>query len=133
MAKKAIPTFEFDEGNDLPLWVQLRDRFVYLIDSGYYEPEDKLPSVRKFAAEVRISYNTVSKAFMALEREGYIVTKHGSGAYVRGDKPDGGVLEVDVITEEYVKSCLDKGVAYDEIPQLVSRAIRRLKNGDEEN
>lgn len=131
MSRKAIPTFEIDASNDLPLWVQLRDRFVYLIDSGYYAPEDKLPSVRKFAAEARISYNTVSKAFMALEREGYIVTKHGSGAYVCGARPVGGVLEVDVITEDYIRNCLDKGATYDEIPQLVSRAIRRLRNDDE--
>ena len=51
MVDKPIPKFELDERSDLPIWVQIRDRFVYLIDSGYYVPGDQLPSVRKVAAE----------------------------------------------------------------------------------
>ena len=31
MVDKPIPKFELDEKSDLPIWVQIRDRFVYLI------------------------------------------------------------------------------------------------------
>ena len=43
--------FEIDESSGLPVWVQLRNRFVYLIKTGYYQPGDQLPSVRTLAAE----------------------------------------------------------------------------------
>ena len=124
-AEKPIPKFDLTDGGDLPIWVQLRDRFSYLISSGYYEPGDQLPSVRKVASEARISYNTVSKAFMSLEREGQIVTKHGSGAYV-SDISSKGMDELESVTEEYVNTCLEKGMALGEITQLVARIVRRM-------
>lgn len=127
MAGKAIPKFETDKASSVPLWVQLRDRFVFLISSGYYEPDEQLPSVRKFAAENHVSLNTVSKAFMALEREGYIVTRHGSGAYVRGhDQNDERVSEIDIMTEDYVRSCLERGMELEDIPRFVSKAIAKI-------
>ena len=127
MADKPIPPFNLTESADLPLWVQLRDRFVYLIASGYYAPGDQLPGVRKVAADLRISYNTVSKAYMSLEREGRIVTRHGSGAYV-AEAPVEGLSEVDLLAEDFVRTCLDKGVSASEIGQLVTRTIRRIEN-----
>lgn len=130
--KKEIPTFDLKEKSDLPLWVQLSERLAYLIESGYYEAGEQLPSVRKFAAEIRISYNTVSKAFMALEREGFIVTKHGSGAYVNDLSRVDGHSEIDVLAEEFVKSCISKGIQFDEIPQVVNQCIRRLRSAQDE-
>ena len=44
--------FEIDESSGLPVWVQLRNRFVYLIKTGHYQPGDQLPSVRTLAAAV---------------------------------------------------------------------------------
>ena len=38
--------FEIDATTDVPLWVQLRQRLVYLINSGYFKPGDQLPTVR---------------------------------------------------------------------------------------
>ena len=81
-ATKETPSFKFDENSDLPLWVQLRNRMAYLITSGFYKPGDKLPTVRKYAADLRIAYNTVSKAYMGLERDGYVATVRGSGVFV---------------------------------------------------
>ena len=130
MAEKPIPQFNLTDTGDVPLWVQLRDRFVYLISSGYYEPGDQLPSVRKVAAEERISYNTVSKAFMSLEREGHIVTRHGSGAYVADAAADG-LSEFDVLAEDFIRQCREKGMQFGEVSQLVARTLRRLE--DEED
>lgn len=128
MAGKAIPKFETDKASSVPLWVQLRDRFVFLISSGYYEPDEQLPSVRKFAAENQVSLNTVSKAFMALERQGYIVTRHGSGAYVRGhDQSDERISEIDIMTEDYIRGCLERGMELEDIPRFVSKAMAKFE------
>ena len=61
-----MPDFKLDETSGLPVWVQLRNRFIYLIKTGYYQPGDQLPSVRSLAAEISINYNTVSKAYVPI-------------------------------------------------------------------
>ena len=129
---KEIPAFEFDEASDLPMWVQLRNRIAYLIASGYYKPGEKLPTVRKYAADLRIAYNTVSKAEMGLERDGYVTTVRGSGVFVNDEGVSPKLApEIDALVESFVKGCLEEGMAYDDIPKLVSSCVRRMKEGHE--
>ena len=127
MAKAKVPEFNVDTTSDVPIWVQIRDRFVFLITSGYYQAEDQLPSVRLFSAENRISCSTVAKSYTALEREGYIVTRHGSGVYVRGVGEHLDTDTITIMTEDYIKGCLEKGMDLDDIPQFINTAIKRMK------
>ena len=64
---------------------------------------------------------------MSLEREGRIVTRHGSGAYVAED-PTGNLSEVELIAEEFVRTCLERGVTATEMPQLIAKTLRRIEN-----
>lgn len=133
MATKETPTFVFDEQSDLPLWVQLRDRMAYLINSGFYKPGEKLPTVRKYAADLHIAYNTVSKAYMGLERDGYVTTVRGSGVFVRDtDDLPRQDSHVESLVREFVESCLEEGMTYDDIPKLVSKCVRKMKRDHEE-
>ena len=45
--------FEINEKSSIPIWLQLKNRFIYLITSGYYKPGDQLPTVRGLAARRR--------------------------------------------------------------------------------
>lgn len=129
---KEAPAFEFDESSDLPLWVQLRNRMAYLINSGFYKPGDKLPTVRKYAADLRIAYNTVSKAYMGLERDGFVTTVRGSGVFVNDpEKIRKASGQVDALVEDFVKSCLKEGMAYEDVSKLVSACVRRMKREHE--
>ena len=131
-ATKETPSFELDENSDLPLWVQLRNRMAYLINSGFYKPGDKLPTVRKYAADLRIAYNTVSKAYMGLERDGFVTTVRGSGVFVNDpEKIRKASGQVDALVEDFVKSCLKEGMAYEDVPKLVSACVRRMKREHE--
>lgn len=131
-ATKETPSFEFDENSDLPLWVQLRNRMAYLINSGFYKPGDKLPTVRKYAADLRIAYNTVSKAYMGLERDGFVTTVRGSGVFVNDpEKIRKASGQVDALVEDFVKSCLKEGMVYEDVPKLVSACVRRMKREHE--
>ena len=114
------------------MWVQLRNRIAYLIASGYYKPGEKLPTVRKYAADLRIAYNTVSKAYMGLERDGYVTTVRGSGVFVNDEGVSPKLApEIDALVESFVKGCLEEVMAYDDIPKLVSSCVRRMKEGHE--
>lgn len=65
-----------------PLYIQLymyyRDRII----NGTLKYGDRLPSIRKCAAEFNVSKMTVESAYMQLTAEGYVFTKSQSGYYV---------------------------------------------------
>ena len=110
--------FEVDTTTDVPLWVQLRQRLIHLINSGYFKPGDQLPTVRGLAADVEVNYNTVSKVYINLEHDGYVESVRGRGVFVR----DIGKLAADDVQsiadteiEESIKRCLALGMTLDEI------------------
>ncbi|MBR6478261.1 MAG: GntR family transcriptional regulator, partial [Lachnospiraceae bacterium] len=49
---------------------------------GALESNAKLPSVRTLAMELSINPNTIQRAYMQLEQDGYIYTVVGRGNYV---------------------------------------------------
>ena len=72
-----LESFAIDHNSGLPVWIQIKNRIAYLIGSGAFVPGDRLPTVRALAVDLDISYNTVNRAYMDLEREGYISTRKG--------------------------------------------------------
>ena len=110
--------FEINEKSSIPIWLQLKNRFIYLISSGYYKPGDQLPTVRGLAADVEVNYNTVSKVYINLEHDGYVESVRGRGVFVR----DIGKLAADDVQsiadteiEESIRRCLALGMTLDEI------------------
>lgn len=57
------------------------------IAAGRLPPGAKLPAVRDLAAQYDVSRNTVTKALSLLKSAGLVITRHGSGAYVRESHP----------------------------------------------
>ena len=109
--------FEIDEASGLPVWVQLRNRFVYLIKTGHYQPGDQLPSVRTLAAEAAINYNTVSKVYVNLESDGYVESIRGRGVFVRdiGSRGDDVLSVADTEIEGCIRRCLALGMSIDDV------------------
>ena len=66
-----------DDSSGVPIWLQLRNRLVYLIKTGALKEGDRLPTVREMAVAIGINYNTVSKVYQDIERDGYIASKRG--------------------------------------------------------
>ena len=73
-----------DSDSGIPLWLQLRNRLIYLIASGRFKVGDKLPTVRELAVDLGVNYNTVSKVYQDIERDGYIGSRRSRGGQVRG-------------------------------------------------
>ena len=128
--------FEIDEKSSIPIWLQLKNRFIYLITSGYYMPGDKLPTVRGLAADVEVNYNTVSKVYMSLEQGGYIQSKRRQGAFVCDVSEKTGVSiasTAKIITIEYLKRCFELGMSVEDIEEqfnecLLSEKAKRAKD-----
>lgn len=131
------PLFELDENSSIPLWLQLKNRFIYLITSGCYKPDDKLPTVRGLAADIEVNYNTISKVYKSLEADGYIESKRRQGAFVCdvSDKPGVSIsATAEIVTTEYVRRCRELGMTLEDIETQfaagIARERKKLEQGE---
>ena len=125
------PLFQIDHESDIPIWVQLRNRLVYLISSGHYQPGDQLPTVRELAAEASMNYNTVNKAYLNLTNDGYITTSRGKGAFVNNlsiEDIEENDEEVVRVLDDCISVCRDLGLTLPEIEKSLSRKIRQKED-----
>ena len=123
--------FELDDKCSIPLWLQLKNRFIYLITSGYYKADDQLPTVRGLAAEIEINYNTVSKVYMSLEEDGYIQSKHRQGVFVlnASDRPGVEISSTaESVTNMYLKRCAELGMTLDDIEEQFAKSILEARS-----
>jgi len=115
-----------DNNCGIPLWLQLRNRLIYLITSGHFKYGDKLPTVRNLAVELGINFNTVSKVYRDIERDGYIISKQGAGTFVSDEytKRNGAVLvETDFIIDDFVRQCQEMGIPREGIVELLQKRL----------
>jgi GntR family transcriptional regulator len=75
----------WDINSERPVYVQIIEQVQASIISGYFNPSDKLPSVRDLAAEASVNPNTMQKALAELERSGLIYSNRTSGRYITSD------------------------------------------------
>ena len=69
-----------------PIYEQIVEKFQMLIVKGVMEPDSQMPSVRKLAMDLSINPNTIQKAYMQLEQQGFIYPVKGKGNFVTGDR-----------------------------------------------
>lgn len=73
-----------DPKSPIPIYVQLKEKIKFAIETGQVSIGDQLPTVRQMAVDLRINLNTVRKVYHELEEEGYISTRQGKGTFVVG-------------------------------------------------
>jgi|SRR5665213_2865349 len=66
------------------LYRQIADQIAELIDAGEYAPGARLPPERELAKQLGVSRPSVREALIALEVEGHVEVRVGSGVYVLG-------------------------------------------------
>ena len=96
-----------DSRDKRAIYEQVMDRLSDLMLIGALEPGDKLPSVRSLAVELSINPNTIQKAYIELERQGYVHSVKGVGSFV---------ADMDVIKEN------KKSIIYKELEELVDKS-----------
>lgn len=129
-----LASMELDYASGLPVWIQVKNRLAYLIGAGEYAPGDKLPTVRSLAVDLDISYNTVNRAYMDLEREGYISTRKGRGTFVaeRCASADGGSAaerSLEPVVDDMIRACTTVGMADDDVLALVRARLAHRRAG----
>ena len=68
--------------NQKPIYLQIADHICDRILLGEYAEDERLPSVREFAAEVEVNVNTVTRTFEYLQQNEVVASRRGLGVYV---------------------------------------------------
>ena len=107
--------FEKNEESGIPLWVQLRNRLVYLINSGHYRPGDQLPTIHEMATDLSINYNT---------------SKRCVGAFVNGFDAGESKEQSDAIEQaldECIAALTDLGLSHRDVEAAMRTRVRKLE------
>jgi GntR family transcriptional regulator len=65
-----------------PLYQQIVNQIKQKIAIGEWVAGEEIPSIRQFAADLRVSVITVKRAYLEMEHAGLIVTQHGKGSFI---------------------------------------------------
>lgn len=70
---------------DTPIYLQVVEEVKSKVLGGQLQPGDKLESVREMASRLEVNPNTIQRAFLELEHQGFIVTQRAVGRFVSED------------------------------------------------
>lgn len=112
-----------DYSDKRPIYEQIAARFEALIVSGVMEADEKLPSVRTLAVELSINPNTIQRAYMELEKDGFIYTVKGKGNFVKRDEELMGRQKEKLLKglEEQAFACVQQGIKKQEILNCIEK------------
>lgn len=73
---------KLDFRSEEPIYLQIARQVERLVAKGELKLGDQLPTVRELATELRINFNTVSRAYRVLDETRLISTQRGRGTYI---------------------------------------------------
>lgn len=116
------------KNGEIPLREQITRQVMLAITSGDLRAGEKLPSVREVALRYDVHPNTVSAAYRWLESNGWVLSKRGSGVFVRARiLEDKGETSLDSLISEFFQTARQKGFSSAQIEaRLRERLLRPL-------
>jgi GntR family transcriptional regulator len=107
----------------LPIYRQIANQIRYMIASGLLEPGEEIPSIRTLASRLKVTPNTVVKAYDELESAGILEKRPGAGTFVAEERPRLGKRERERIIESRIDALLAEahqlGLTADELLSAV--------------
>ncbi len=74
--------------NSKAIYLQIVDRICDEVLGGNLKPDDRMPSVREYAATVQVNPNTMMRAYDYLSSLGIIYNRRGIGFFVSAKAPE---------------------------------------------
>jgi GntR family transcriptional regulator len=96
-------------------------------------PGEQLPTVRQLAADLRVNFNTVARAYRQLDEEGIISTQHGRGTFIlepasRQDSARLRKQDLALLAEYFVEEARKLDVSPDEVRQQFEAQLAQWAN-----
>jgi len=113
-----------------PMYLQIMEQIRQRIAAGDWAAGRELPSIRVLAADLKVSVITVKRAYLDLESEGVIVTRHGKGSFVADVNGLAGELQEEKLDEHLIAAAgiaAGLGLSDDELAARLRRAHKNLE------
>lgn len=114
-----------DPKDGLPIYRQISNQLRYMIASGILQQDEDLPAIRTLAAQLRVTPNTIVKAYDELEKAGVIAKRRGSGCYVSEGPPKLVDREKRKILEQRIDALLVEARQLDYRPTELFKLIHK--------
>lgn len=114
------------------IYLQIADRICDEVLLGQYQEEERIPSVREYAAVVEVNANTVMRSYDYLQTQGIIYNKRGIGYFVSaGARGQILSLRKDYFLKEEVdyffKQIYTLGISDKELADMYQEFIKKQK------
>jgi GntR family transcriptional regulator len=109
------------------IYRQIVNQVKYLVASGLLQPGEELPPIRTLALQLKVTPNTIVKAYGELEISGVIHKRQGSGTFVSDGRPQLGLRERRRIIEQRVDALLAEAHQLNFTGDDILRTVRERK------
>lgn len=121
-----------DPRSRTPIFEQIKEQIMNLINIGELKPDDKLPSIRQLASELDLNVNTVKRAFQELETERVTYSVPGKGVFISESAVANQIVRESAETElnRILASSKAKGVTLERVISLAKTIYEKGDSND---
>jgi GntR family transcriptional regulator len=115
-----------------PIYLQIARQIEQCVAQGDLKLGDQLPTVRELATELRINFNTVTRAYKVLDEAHIISTQRGRGTYIweEPEKEAGQMIRQEglkAICRKCIEEALRMGFAEEDIVPVFNEQLQSLR------
>src|SRR5688572_561230 len=117
----------------VPIYRQIVNQVKYLVASGLLQSGEELPPIRTLALQLKVTPNTIVKAYGELEVSGVVHSRRGAGTYVSEGRPQMARRERQRIIEQRIDALLAEAhqlnFTAEEILQMIRERRTVMESG----
>ncbi len=118
----------------VPIYRQIVNQVKYLVGSGLLQPGEEMPPIRTLALQLKVTPNTIVKAYGELEISGVVHKRRGSGTFVSEGRPQQVALrERRRLIEQRIDGLLAEAHQLNFTAEDILRMVRERKAAMDEN
>ena len=121
-----------DQRSRTPVYEQIKEQILNLINTGELKTDDKLPSVRQLASDLDLNVNTVKRAYQELETERVTYSLAGKGVFVSKTAIANEIVLENAENElsRILSSSKAKGISLERVIELAQNIYEKGDNND---
>ena len=121
-----------DQRSRTPVYEQIKEQILNLINTGVLKTDDKLPSVRQLASDLDLNVNTVKRAYQELETERVTYSLAGKGVFVSKTAIANEIVLENAENElsRILSSSKAKGISFERVVELTRNIYEKGDNND---
>lgn len=115
-----------DYKSRLPVYEQIKNQIMTLIQLGILKTDEQLPSIRALSSETKVNVNTVKRAIQELEEMGVVYSVPGKGSFVSENAFSNARIKEKALDEinHAVVSAIPKGITKEDVLEIIDKIFK---------